>query len=184
MQSGLSVCRSVCHDREPYEKRLNRSRCRSGYGLGLAKKSCVRWGADWRNLASTIEPSMCTAAMRSFLSNYVDYLLMFLIETHFITNCNVCYFHFWATDCKKRFALCYRTVVLSVCLSVLSVTLVYCDQTVGWIKIKLGIVVGLSRGHIVLAGDPGPSSPSPKGQSPQFSVDVFCGQTAAHLSYC
>ena len=33
----------------------------------------------------------------------------------------------------KRFALCYRTVVLSLCLSCpfLSVTLVYCGQTVG-----------------------------------------------------
>ena len=41
----------------------------------------------------------------------------------------------------KRFALCYRTVVLSVCLSVC--TLVYCGQTVGWIKMKLGMEVGL-----------------------------------------
>jgi len=40
----------------------------------------------------------------------------------------------------KRFALCYRSVVLSVCLSV---TLVYCGQTVGRIKTKLGMQVGL-----------------------------------------
>ena len=33
---------------------------------------------------------------------------------------------------QKRFALCYRTVV---CLSCLSVTLVYCSQTVRWIRI-------------------------------------------------
>jgi len=46
----------------------------------------------------------------------------------------------------KRFALCCRTVVLSVCLSV---TLVYCDQTVGWIKMKLGMEVGLGPGHIL-----------------------------------
>jgi len=39
-------------------------------------------------------------------------------------------------------------------LSCLSVTLVYCGQTVGWIKTKLGKVVGL--GHIVLDGDPAP----------------------------
>ena len=50
----------------------------------------------------------------------------------------------------KRFALCYGTVV---CLSVLSVTLVYCGQTVGWIKMKLGLEVGLGTGHIVLDGD-------------------------------
>jgi len=35
-------------------------------------------------------------------------------------------------------------------LSCLSVTLVYCGQTVRWIKIKPGLQVGLSPGHIVL----------------------------------
>jgi len=39
-----------------------------------------------------------------------------------------------------------------------SVTLVYCGQTVGWIKIKLGKQVGLGPGHIVLDGDPAPPS--------------------------
>ena len=48
----------------------------------------------------------------------------------------------------KRLALCYRTVVPSV-LSVLSVTLVYCGQTVEWIKMKLSMLVGLGPGHIV-----------------------------------
>jgi len=38
----------------------------------------------------------------------------------------------------KRFALCYPTVVLSVCPISLCVTLVYCGQTVGCIKMKLG----------------------------------------------
>jgi len=37
-------------------------------------------------------------------------------------------------------------------LSCLSVTLVYCGQKVGWIKVKLGTQVGLGRGHIVLYG--------------------------------
>ena len=46
----------------------------------------------------------------------------------------------------KQFALCYRTIVLSV-------TLVYCGQTVGRIKMKLGTEVGLGPGHIVLNGD-------------------------------
>ena len=49
-------------------------------------------------------------------------------------------------------------------LSVLSVTLVYCGQTVGWIKMKLGMQVGLGPGHIVLDGDPAP--PPPKGGGP------------------
>jgi len=70
----------------------------------------------------------------------------------------------------KRFALCYRTVVLSV----LSVTLVHCDPKVGWIKMKLGMQVGLGAGHIVLDGDPAP--PPPKGHSPQFSAHICCGQ--------
>jgi len=34
---------------------------------------------------------------------------------------------------------------------------VYCGQTARWIKMALGIVVGLSPGHIVLDGDPAPS---------------------------
>ena len=71
----------------------------------------------------------------------------------------------------KRFALCYQTVVLSVCL-----TLVYFGQTVGWIKMKLGMQVGLSPGHIVLDGDP--ASPPLKGHSPQFSAHICCGQMA------
>jgi len=50
----------------------------------------------------------------------------------------------------KLFALCYRTVVCPV----LSVTLVYCGQTVGWIKIQLDVAVGLGPGHIALDGDP------------------------------
>jgi len=43
-----------------------------------------------------------------------------------------------------------------VCLSVVSETLVYCGQTVGWLKMKLGVEVDLSPGHIVLDGDPAP----------------------------
>jgi len=39
------------------------------------------------------------------------------------------------------------------CLSVLSVMLVYCGQTIGQIKMKLGMQVGLSPGHTVLDGD-------------------------------
>ena len=66
-----------------------------------------------------------------------------------------------------------------VCLSCLSVTLVYCGQTVGWMKIKLGMEVGLGLGDIVRWG---PSS-SPKGgrnSSPHFSAHVF-GQTAGWI---
>jgi len=59
----------------------------------------------------------------------------------------------------KWFALCNRTVVCPVCLSVcLSVTFVHCGQTVERIKIKLGMLVGLGPVHTVLDGDPAPSS--------------------------
>jgi len=71
----------------------------------------------------------------------------------------------------KWFALCYQTIVW---LSCLSVTLVYCGQTVGWIKLKLGIQVGLFPGHIALDGYPAPLPP--KGHSPQFSAHICCSQ--------
>jgi len=65
----------------------------------------------------------------------------------------------------KRFGVCYRSVVcLSVLFVCLSVTLVYCGQKVGRIKMKLGMQVSLGPGHIVLDEDPG--NPPPKGHSP------------------
>jgi len=76
---------------------------------------------------------------------------------------------FWVTVCKTV------RPMLSDHLSVLSVTLVYCGQTVGWIKMKLGMqvaevglgpghiakmplgmAVGLSPGDFVLDGEPAP----------------------------
>jgi len=80
----------------------------------------------------------------------------------------------------KRFALCYQTVACLSChvLSCLSVTLVYCDQTVGWIKMKLGMQVGLVSGHIVLDRDP---VHLPKGHSPQFLAHICCGQIAGWI---
>jgi len=60
--------------------------------------------------------------------------------------------------------------------------MVYCGQTVGWFKMKLGTEVGLGPGHIMLDGDP--AHPPPKGISPQFSAHIYCDQTVAHLSYC
>jgi len=77
----------------------------------------------------------------------------------------------------KRFALCYRTVV---CLTVVSVTLVYYGQTVGWIKMPLGRKPGLGSGDNVLDGDP--ALPPRKGHSsPHFSAYVYCGQTAGWI---
>jgi len=78
----------------------------------------------------------------------------------------------------------------------LSVTLVYCSQTVRCIKIKLGMEVGLGADHIVLDGDPTPQqqkqaqqprvrwgpSPLSKGAQPPFSARVCCGQTAGSIN--
>jgi len=64
------------------------------------------------------------------------------------------------------------------CLSVRSVTLVYCGQTVGWIKVKLGMQEGLGHGHIVLDGDP---APLPKGAHSQFLAHICCGQMAGWI---
>jgi len=78
--------------------------------------------------------------------------------------------HCWATVCKTvRPMLSVRC--LSVCLSVLSVTWVHCCQTVGRIKMKLGMQVGLGTGHIVLDGDPAP--PPQRGTAPQFSANIL-----------
>ena len=65
-------------------------------------------------------------------------------------------------------------------LSYLSVTLVYCGQTIGWMKMKLGMEVGLGPGHFVLGVDPPPKK---RPNTLYFSADVYCGQKVAHLSY-
>jgi len=61
----------------------------------------------------------------------------------------------------RRAVKTVRPMLSDRCLSVLSVTLLYCSQTVGRIKTKLGIHV---PGHIVLDEDQAP--PPPKGNSP------------------
>jgi len=67
-----------------------------------------------------------------------------------------------------------------VCPVCLSVTLKYCGQTVGWIKMPLGTEVG--PGDILLDGDL--AAPRKGHSSPHFSAHVYCGQTIAHLSCC
>jgi len=72
-------------------------------------------------------------------------------------------FHgFWATVC-----ITVRRTLSDRCLSVMSVTLVNCGQTVRWIKMKLGMEVGISPGHIVLDRDPAPPQ---KEHSPNFRL--------------
>ena len=76
----------------------------------------------------------------------------------------------------KRFALGPLS-----CLSCLSLTLAYCGQTVGWIKVKLGMKVGLVPDHIVLCGDPAPPPQKKMGHNPQFSAHVCSNQTAGWI---
>jgi len=73
----------------------------------------------------------------------------------------------------KWFALCYRSIVCPV----LSVMFLHCGQTVGRIKMKLGLRVGLGPGHILLDGDPAPLPE--RGRSPQVLAHFCCGQMAA-----
>jgi len=67
---------------------------------------------------------------------------------------------FWSTVCKT-----VRPMLSDRCPVCLSVTLVHCRQTVGRIKMKLGIQIGLGLGHIVLDGA---QLPLPKGAQPQI----------------
>jgi len=88
---------------------------------------------------------------------------------------------FWATICKTVH-LCYRTIVLSVCLPALSLTLVHCGQTVQWIKMKLGMEVGLGNGHIVLDGDPAP--PPTKKRALRIILHPITLSYNTALAYC
>jgi len=88
---------------------------------------------------------------------------------------------FWATVCETvRPMLSDRCLSVLPCPVCLSVTLVYCGQTVGRIKMKLGMHVGLGPGHTVLDGDP--AIPPQRGIAPtQFSAHICCGQMAAWM---
>jgi len=80
-------------------------------------------------------------------------------------------------------------MLLDRCLSIcLSVTLVYCGQTVRWIKIGSlwNFAWKQASALATLCQILGPSSelgPSPKGRSPhpQFLAHVCCGQTAGWI---
>ena len=50
---------------------------------------------------------------------------------------------------------------------------IYCGQTAAWIKMPLGMEVGLGPGHIVLDGVPLPTPA--KEAPPLFSAHVYCG---------
>ena len=69
-------------------------------------------------------------------------------------------------------------------LSCLSVTLVYCGQMVGWLKMKLDMQVGLGPGHIVLDGDPAPlpkNGAEPPNFRPMSIVAKWLDGSRCHL---
>ena len=72
-----------------------------------------------------------------------------------------------------------RLISLTILFSpaCLSVTLVYCGQTVGWIKMKLGAEVGLNPGNTVFNGNPAPQKRGTAALH-HFSAHVYCGKTA------
>ena len=55
-----------------------------------------------------------------------------------------------------------------------------CGQMAGWIKMPLGMEVGLGPSEFVLDGHPAPSS-TKKGAEPQLSAHVYCGQMAGWI---
>jgi len=110
-----------------------------------------------RNYASTIN------------RNYASIFYHFRVIVSYLSKV----VNFWTTICKNGSP---NAIEPLSCPSVyLSVTLMYCGQTVGWIKMKLGMEVGLGPGHIVLNGDP---APLPKRAQPPILAHVYCGQTA------
>jgi len=56
---------------------------------------------------------------------------------------------------------------------------VYCGQTAGWMKMALGMEVGLGPDHIVLDGEP--ALLPKKGTEPEFLSNVRCGQTTGWM---
>ena len=57
---------------------------------------------------------------------------------------------------------------------------VYCCQRAGWIKMALGMGVGLAAGTLCYVGTELPFSK--RGHSPQFSAHFYCGETAGCIN--
>jgi len=89
-----------------------------------------------------------------FSANFIVYVIFLLLV--YILHIGYLLVVFIAVGRPFLKWLTYAIAPLSVCLSYLSVTLVYCGQTVSWIKMKLGIEVGLGPSQIVLDGYPAP----------------------------
>jgi len=114
-------------------------------------------------------------SLSGFFMWYSEYLFVSepnddkIIGWIFLRNCIFREWVFWRPF-VKRFALCYQTIVLSV-------TLVYCGQIVGWIKMPLDTKVG---DIVLVSEDPAPPQKGAQ-QPPHFSTHVYCGQTAGYI---
>jgi len=116
----------------------------------------------------------CTDVIR-IIQTQNDFLLfpsVTIAPLHYLLNFTV----FWATVCKT-----VRPMLSDRCMSE---TLVYCGQTVGRTKMKLGMQIGLGTGHIVFDGDT--QLPSPKRERgpnfrPMSIVPKQLGGSRCHL---
>jgi len=80
----------------------------------------------------------------------------------------------------KRFVLCYRTVVLSVCLTVCAVCNVRALWSNGWTDQDETWHAGRPRPWPQCVGWD-PALPPQRGAAPQFSAHIYCGQMAAWI---
>ena len=92
---------------------------------------------DMPHLLKTLRNNLLKATMFSVILNftYFDHVYMY-VSLYFVT-----FSRFFGPPFVQQFALYYWSVVClccPVCLFVLSVTLVYCGQMTGWIKMPLG----------------------------------------------
>jgi len=84
------------------------------------------------------------------------------------------YVYYWVTVCKTVHTMLSDRCLSCPVLSCLSVSLVYGDQTVRWIKVPLGTEVGLGPGHIMLDhGDPVPPPRPWKGAEYPLTFTIY-----------
>ena len=153
-------------------------------GCDLLNIIVRRWSIEYRGALGTFCPKIAKKIAISYpkiASFYTQIQLFFPGDTFFSLSHAT---SFWRTVTSDGPP--YATEPLS-CLSCLSVT--YCGQTVGWIKMPLGrpTEVGLGPGDIVLDGDPAPPLRKGAQQPPTFrpmSIVAKRGQMVAHLSNC
>jgi len=109
---------------------------------GGPKEACFRWGAHWRHLRTTSEPSMCVGDA-AFLSNYFHHLLL-LGRIAVLRYAAYCY--------RPSSAVC-RFVCGSVCRSVCqSVILVSPTKTAEPIPLPFGFRTRVGQGNHVFDG--------------------------------